>query len=200
MQLATRARTSLTKVRIAFGCAIASVLILVFSVLAIWIMLGQSGRDIVSWTRDSSEPIDPEDFLVVLFPVEPLVDQPAADDGGATVDRAVLASLSELNQPTITIFRGDGSSAEVSLKTLTALPPSRGTGMLLDNLNLQIKKWGSETDWRRVELEFDQEVPHGKALTLIVFTKRGDRLKYHYEVGADGEVTPVRSAMRARFW
>jgi hypothetical protein len=200
MQSATIARTSLTKGRIAFGCAVASALVLVFGVFAIWNVLGQSGRDIVSWTRDSSEPIDPDDFLAVLFPVEPLVDQPAANDGGATVDRAVLASLSELNQPTITVFREDGSSKEVNRKTLTALPPSRGTGMLLDNLNLQIKTWGSETDWRRVELEFDQEVPRGTALTLIVFTKRGDRLKHHYEVGADGEVTPVRSVMRARFW
>ena len=99
---------------------------------------------------------------------------PNKEDGNPF--RAVIVGGKELHfQNQITYYKGN-DVYEID-KTELSLRPNDSMTDYINALNIEIEKWGEDTDYRRVEFRIDGEIAE-----LTIIPKKGRRMNYKYRI------------------
>ena len=133
--------------------------------------------------------INESHFYVLLFPDE----RPHQDTSGRTqeVERAAIASIPELSDATFAMYVDD-TEILFSTSDLSLVPNGGDLEKYVNNLNVEIKKWGTSSDWRSAQLELQEPVesfPVRAKLTLI--DHRGRVAEFRYQINDSISATPL---------
>jgi hypothetical protein len=164
------------KARVLIGVVLGAmvVAVLVSAGLLVWRLEATFPRTTVT-EQDSG--FDASRFPVLLFPT----------GENAVCERAVMVRLDEYEQDAVDVYK-DGGVVAVAKDRFTAAPPAEYP-TLVERLNAERVVWGEETDWRRIEWDFESGA-QGITATLRGEDKRGTVRQYTYLIG-DDSVQPV---------
>lgn len=124
--------------------------------------------------------IDPEKFLVVIFPKVP-----------EKVRRGVLVTLDELSQQEIEVFI-DRKPVKMHAALFSAMTPAADEGAYIEELNREIRRGGVATHLRRLSYVIDRKDDDNEPIVKIVVHNRMEHaMEYFYRVTCDGSVVPI---------
>lgn len=164
--------------------------VLIVSLFSIVLVVGSSLRLGLGIRRltggggtPTAAPIERLRFCVVAFPV--------SADSMRLVDRAVLLSLSELEQSSVEIFV-DGKPRKFNVDEFSVTPPSETERRYVHRLNQTMEVWKEETDWSSASLFVNRMGVDGEVVVkLSLHHKKGSEYEFLYRVPASGGVYPV---------
>lgn len=152
-------------------------------------ILSQVKKPKLAWSLNSGESVPKDQFLVLLFPVGEVVALADVGEEKVEVRRAILTAIDELESTTLTIYVGD-KSYHVSRHDFSAIPNEMTTRQLVTQLNLEIKRWGSNTEWSNVKFAFQDSSNSESRATLTIQCTNRITYEYIYDVSQDGRIHP----------
>lgn len=140
--------------------------------------------------------INEDRFYVLLFPKHEML----TDTTGTvhSVNRAAIASIAELQDELFAMHEGE---LEVTFDRadFSLLPNVDQLARYIENLNAEIKEWGTSTEWRSASLELiAQDNEPNISPKLILVDKRGRRVAFRYEIVGRNEVKPIGVEVESR--
>ena len=99
------------------------------------------------------------------------------------IDRAIIVSGDELFSKNNKIFYYNGNAKVFIEKSKLTLLPNFATSKYINNLNIEIRNWKKETDYRKVEYEKDID----EAILTITF-KSGEKKRFLYKIAPNQDI------------
>lgn len=148
-----------------------------------WLPLGTRHLGSGQYAGKPAE-INPSRFTVVAFP--------ASDNAIRQIDRAVLLSLSELEESLVDIFI-DGKPQKFGVDEFSLLPPSAEVEQRHhDRLNDTLEQWGEDTDWDIARTFINRKGFDGEVVVrLTLHHKKGRFYEFLYRLPTNGGAHPV---------
>jgi len=142
--------------------------------------------------------ISEDHFYVLLFPKHEML----TDTTGTVhpVNRAAIASIVELQEELFTMHEGE-SEVTFDRADFSPLPNVDQLARYIENLNAEIKEWGTSTDWRSAGFELlDNKREAGVSAKLTLVFKTGRRVLFTYEIDSTNEVKPIGVEVESPLW
>ena len=131
--------------------------------------------------RENSIPANHHKMTYLIFPQE-----------GSTIDRAIIVSGKELFSGKPIEYYVGNDLHEIPYNKISLLPMSKNNYFsYVHNLNLEIKKWGSETDYEKVDFKLQDN-----NVVLVIYHKNGKRIIYKYKIKSPTEPEECKIILR----
>jgi hypothetical protein len=153
----------------------------------------------IAWSATSGEPV-PDKFIYLLFPRDASVEIMNLDGSyaGVTLDRAIMCTHRETHVgDTVGVFVGN-KELRVPIRELSYGPDVPHFDMLVANWKQAVASWGANTDWRKVNITFEDVPEHAYRAKLWIKNRRGDEDTFVYQINGDKVTPEVWSVMSSK--